>query len=67
MLRDTSSKNQEGRELKAVWEISYTYLRELFIKKISDLGLPPSNFGLHRLRAGGATAAANAKIPRLAV
>ena len=44
-------------------KISYTCLRELFKKKISDLGLPPSIFGLYSLRASGVTASANAKVP----
>ena len=55
------TKNGEG--LRQSGKISYTCLRELFKKKVADLGLPPSNFGLHSLRAGGATAAANAKVP----
>ena len=43
--------------------LSYTTLRELFKKKLSDLGYPSEEFGLHSLRAGGATAAANAGVP----
>ena len=38
-------------------------MRDLFRKKLADLGFPPNEFGLHSLRAGGATAAANAKVP----
>ena len=34
-----------------------------FRKKLGDLGFPPDEFGLHSLRAGGDTAAANAKVP----
>ena len=30
---------------------------------MADLGLPLEEFGLHSLRAGGATAAANVKVP----
>ena len=55
------TKNGEG--LRQSGKISYTCLRKLYKKKVGDLGLPPSNFGLHSLRAGGATAAANAKVP----
>ncbi len=33
-----------------------------YVAKVSDLGLDPAQFGLHSLRAGGATAAANAGI-----
>ena len=52
-----------GKGLRQSGKISYTCLRELFKKKVADLGLPPSNVGLHSLRAGGATAAANGKVP----
>ena len=38
-------------------------LRDLFRKKLADLGFSPNEFGLHSLRAGGATVAANAKVP----
>ena len=38
-------------------------MRSLFRKKLVQLGLPVNEFGLHSLRAGGATAAANAKVP----
>ena len=65
MSRDTFlpySKNK-GERSKAVCKISYTCLRGLFKKKVADLGLPPSNSELHSLRAGGAIAAANAKVP----
>jgi len=43
--------------------ISDTYLRELFNKNIAALGFLAHEFGLHSLRAGGATAAANARSP----
>ena len=56
-------RTKNGESLRQSGKISYTCLRDLFKKKIADLGLPPSNFGLHSLRAGGATAAANAKVP----
>ena len=56
-------KTKKGESLRQSGKISYTCLRELFKKKLTDLGLPPSKFGLHSLRAGGATAAANAKVP----
>ena len=38
-------------------------IRELLLKKISELGFDPKQFGLHSLRMGGATAAANAWVP----
>ena len=42
--------------------MSYTRARELLIEKLVALGLNPTQFGLHSLRAGGASAAANAGI-----
>ena len=56
-------RTKHDESLRQSGKISYTCLRDLFKTKIADLGLPPSNFGLHSLRAGGATAAANAKVP----
>jgi len=41
----------------------YLFLRDLFNKKVAALGFPAHEFGLHSLRAGGETAAANAKVP----
>ena len=52
---------KSGQTLRKSGKISYSCLREAF-KKISNLGLPAEEFGLHSLRAGGATAAANAKV-----
>ena len=37
--------------------------RELFLAMIKSIGLAPKEFGLHSLRSGGATAAANAGVP----
>ena len=56
-------RTKNGEVLRQSGKISYTCMRELFRKKIADLGLPPCNFGLHSLRSGGATAAAGAKVP----
>ena len=56
-------KTKRGEALRESGKISYSCLRDLFKKKLEGLGLPPSDFGLHSLRAGGATAAANAKVP----
>ena len=52
-----------GESLRASGTISYTCLREQFKKKLKQLGYNPAEFGLHSLRAGGATAAANAAVP----
>ena len=35
----------------------------MFLAKLKSLGFDANQFGLHSLRAGGATAAANAGIP----
>ena len=56
-------RTKNGESLRETGRISDTCLRELFNKKIATLGFPAHEFGLHSLRAGGATAAANAKVP----
>lgn len=38
-------------------------MREIFLRALSEVGVEPRKFGLHSLRSGGATAAANADIP----
>ena len=38
-------------------------MRELLLEKLEAIGLNPKLYGLHSLRAGGATAAANAGVP----
>ena len=38
-------------------------VRELVLQKLAALGLDPKRFGLHSLRSGGASAAANAGVP----
>ena len=58
-------KTKNGERLRDSGHISYSYLRIVCIlkKKIADLGFPAQEFGLHSLRSGGATAAANADVP----
>ena len=57
-------KTKNGEKLReSGGHISYSCLRSLYMKKMSDLGFPAHEFGLHSLRAGGATAAANASVP----
>ena len=53
----------KGEKLHKSGGLSYTRLRELLLAKIRQLGWDPAVFGMHSLRAGGATAAANAGIP----
>ena len=52
-------KTTKGETLRESGSISYSCLRDLFKKKLSDLGYNPLDFGLHSLRAGRAPAAAN--------
>ena len=44
-------------------KISYTCLRSLYLRKLQSLGFLAQEFGLHSMRSGGATAAANANVP----
>ena len=57
------SRVKHGKKLRASGQLSYSTLRELFKRKLAELGYPAVEFGLHSLRAGGATAAANAGVP----
>ena len=52
-----------GERLRSQGSLSYTRLRELFLRKLTELGFDAKQFGLHSLRSGGATAAAQAGIP----
>ena len=54
---------RSGEHLRSQGSLSYTWLRELFLSKLSQLGFDPKQFGLHSLRSGGASAAANAGVP----
>ena len=54
---------KNGECLRSQGSLSYTRLRELFLSKLSQLGFDPKQFGLHSLRSGGASAAANAGVP----
>ena len=56
-------KTKNGEVLRDSGKISYSCMRDLFNKKLASLGMPVREFGLHSLRSGGATAAANAKVP----
>jgi len=42
--------------------ISYIRARELLLNSLVELGFPKSSYGLHSLRSGGASAAANAGV-----
>ena len=55
-------KSKEHKSRKKNKSLSYTRSREIVLKALSEIGLKREKFGLHSLRAGGATAAANAGI-----
>ena len=48
---------------KAKKTLSYSRVREIVLNTFETIGLPKNMFGLHSLRSGGATTAANAGIP----
>ena len=54
---------RNGQRLRSHGSLSYTRVRELFLNKLAELGFDPKQFGLHSLRSGGATAAANSGVP----
>ena len=54
---------KQGYSLRPSGGISYTRVRELVLEKLEEIGLDRKSFGLHSLRSGGASAAANAGIP----
>ena len=43
--------------------LSYTRAREIVLSAFDSIGLPKQDYGLHSLRAGGASGAANAGVP----
>ena len=49
-------------KFKGLKSLTYTRAREILLDVIGKLGLDKSKFGLHSLRSGGATAAANAGV-----
>ena len=53
------SKTKLGEKLRKGGGLSYSRARELLLEKIKSMGMDPALFGMHSLRAGGATAAAN--------
>ena len=57
------SRTKTGHRLRPSGGISYTREQELVLERIKAIGLDPKQFGLHSLRSGGASAAANAGVP----
>ena len=53
---------KSGERLRKDGRLSYTTLRELLVETLAQLGFDPALFSMHSLRAGGATAAANAGV-----
>ena len=55
-------KTKSGEKLRSSGGFSYTRMRKLLREKLVQLGYSPDSFGIHSLRAGGATVAANAGV-----
>ena len=53
---------RNGERLRSSGRLSYTRMQELLLAKRKELGFDMTHFRLHSLRAGGATAAANAGV-----
>ena len=53
----------EGQEVYGSTPVSYQSLRKGVLEVFQEVGLPVQKFGLHSLRAGGATLAANSGVP----
>ena len=54
---------KNGSRLRDNGGLSYTTVREAVLEKLQAIGLDKRQYGLHSLRAGGASAAANAGVP----
>ena len=57
------TRTKEGYRLIPSGGISYSRVQELLHEKLRAVGLDPKQFGLHSLRSGGASAAANTGVP----
>ena len=57
------TRTSGGERLRGTGPLSYITMREHFRGKVLELGYPVSGYGLHSLRAGGASAAARARVP----
>ena len=56
----TSGKNNESQWLRRTSRpISYTTIKDAILASLTSIGLDARRFGMHSLRAGGATSAAN--------
>ena len=52
-------KTRKGHKISKTQRISYSRIREVFQDYITDITTNPEKYGLHSLRAGGASAAAS--------
>lgn len=57
------TNTRSGGKLRKGGSISYSRMREVVLDMLSAVGLDQRKFGLHSLRSGGASAAANAGVP----
>ena len=57
----TQTKN--GSKLREKGGLSYTTICEAVLAKLEAIGLDKHQYGLHSLKVGGASAAANAGVP----
>ena len=57
------NKTKTGEKLRKGGGLSYSRTPEILLEKIKAMDWDPSQFGMHSLRAGGATATANAGVP----
>ena len=55
-LRSTGAYKLRG-------SVPFSYTRTRVLSAFDSIGLPKQDYGLHSLRAGGASAAANARVP----
>ena len=56
-------RTKNGVKLRSQGGLSYSRMRGLLLEKLAQVGLDPKKYGLHSLRAGGASAAANTGVP----
>ena len=49
-------------KLRGSVPLSYTRAREIVLSAFDSIGLPKQDYGLHSLRAGGASAATNVRV-----
>ena len=59
MFRSLCKGKNGDYSLRVGSKLSYSRARELFIEKFKAIGLDTKLYGLHSLRTGGASAAAN--------